>query len=345
VRARKLLGLATLVTLASCQERADTKAVAESCGSGCPVGTWRDEQRTNRSEDTPYADFVEGSCAWSCVAVTDCPVDTVPVITESCFTCAMALPDGTLGGGSCDEDTWVSGRDDAPDGEEATEDVGGSPIDDDNDNDGLRFRAPEVVGVVSLSFPPRAIATDGGLIWAADWETERLVAVDVASGAEVDALSLPGRRPRELAVQGDAVWVMDEVLERWDLASGTLQQEEPAAVGTGLASDDGLVIEVDGTTVRLWTPESGAVVDHGALQVAASGPVAASDGRLLHAVLVGGGWDFTVHDLRGDSPWPIEEPMSITLSIGAPRAMAAEGDRIYVVGDAGAPQVVVLQVE
>ena len=89
--------LIALAPLLSCQSKADADAVAASCGGTCPAGTYRDEVRESRAAGVASADFVEGSCAWSCVAVATCPDGTVPVITADCFTCARAMPGGPSG--------------------------------------------------------------------------------------------------------------------------------------------------------------------------------------------------------------------------------------------------------
>ena len=92
-----VLVLATSVSLLGCPQDDDI-----DCGpQECPVGTAYDEyqaQREGYDVDTVYDDsfhhaavayrtFGEAECRYQCVAIQECPAETVPVITEDCFTC------------------------------------------------------------------------------------------------------------------------------------------------------------------------------------------------------------------------------------------------------------------
>ena len=319
-----------------CQHKADADAVAALCGGTCPVGTWRDEQRSSRSESTDYVDFVEGECGWSCVAVTSCPSDTVPVITEACFTCARAMPDGTLSGGACDDSTWVSGRDDSPDGTQPVAEVGGSVAEDDS---APRFRNPTVVSAWNLSFIPRAVAANDDGVWVADWGTESIFLLDRGTGSAIDRISVPGLQPTDLTISGDQLWILSDSIEVWSLTSRTAQFSVDSLSYAGVAALGDEVLHVAATTLIRHDGNSGAALDNSALQRAASAPVAATWDRLLSIEWdsedARSDWVIQVHDLTAASPHPTEEPMALAIGAGRPTAFAARGTTLYAAGEGG----------
>ena len=94
---RWLVVVAGLVT--ACGDKDDCGVEQE-----CPTGTVVEEYRANREgfeisgdgSSNGYDDydgsvafrhFESGQCRWTCVAIQECPAETVPVITEDCFTC------------------------------------------------------------------------------------------------------------------------------------------------------------------------------------------------------------------------------------------------------------------
>ncbi len=100
---------------------------AELCGQQeCPVGTAFAEYRSVRegfeldvgldpktySGDVAYKNFGEGECAYTCETIAPCPDPTFPVISATCFTCAVLDADGEIEQGSCD-DTSTEGTDTA----------------------------------------------------------------------------------------------------------------------------------------------------------------------------------------------------------------------------------------
>ena len=336
VMRQQLIWLTLPVWVLGCQQKADADAVAASCGGTCPAGTWRDEQRSSRSQSTAYADFVEGDCSWSCVAVTSCPSDTVPVITEDCFTCARATPDGSLSGGACDDATWASGRDDSPDGTQPVAEVGGSVPEDDS---APRFRNLTLVTSWELSFIPRAVAANEDGVWVADWNTESIFLLDRGTGAAIDRLSVPGLQPTDLTISGDHLWILSDGIEVWSLSSRSAEYTLDSLSYAGVAALDDEVLHVASTTLIRHDGSTGAVLDNSALQRSAAAPVAATWDRLLSIEWdtddPRSDWVVQVHDITASSPHPTEEPMELAIGAGRPTAFAARGTTLYAAGEGG----------
>ena len=97
-----------LVGLVACKDEVDP-----DCGDAeCPVGTAYDVYHKDREGinvtvsgshtsatsvskgQVAYKNYGEGECRYTCVAISECPEDTWPVITEDCFTCALLDDDG-----------------------------------------------------------------------------------------------------------------------------------------------------------------------------------------------------------------------------------------------------------
>jgi hypothetical protein len=85
----------------------------EECGTQtCPAGTAVDEYRSDRSGvnisaggsynpgttsvsgKLAYANYGSSECRYTCVAFSECPPETWPVIDNECFTCATINDDG-----------------------------------------------------------------------------------------------------------------------------------------------------------------------------------------------------------------------------------------------------------
>ncbi len=106
-----------LLTILGC---ADPNAVAEYCGvQECPVGTaytesrsvegsWDVEAGLDLSEyggEVAFSQYGAGECTYTCEALYGCESDTVPVMTDDCFTCAPYNDvDGVLPGHACEEE-------------------------------------------------------------------------------------------------------------------------------------------------------------------------------------------------------------------------------------------------
>ena len=218
------------ISLMACSgSKTDASATASACGGTCPAGTWRDEVRQTRRVSRNRVDFVEGSCSWSCVALTECPAGMVPVITADCFTCARAMPGGSAAGGDCDSETWFANRSDAPDGSVAMAEIGGSAEREERirfdvgDGSNLAFDDNSMDGVFSLlvlhfaADPQQVIAEmcrvakPGAPVAAAVWYTRgglvfNRIFYDVAATLDPAAnedrariFTLPMTRPGELA--------------------------------------------------------------------------------------------------------------------------------------------------
>ncbi len=95
---------------------AGAQNVAMSCGERpCPTGTTFHESRSfsggtdvsagympgTNTVSGAFSRFGMGDCEYICSAIQDCPMDTFPVISDSCFTCAAILPSGELGQAMC----------------------------------------------------------------------------------------------------------------------------------------------------------------------------------------------------------------------------------------------------
>ncbi|MBN2172426.1 MAG: transglutaminase [Candidatus Krumholzibacteriota bacterium] len=136
-------------------------------------------------------------------------------------------------------------------------------------------------GDVAVSFPtpdrqPTGLCWDGERLWLADRLSDRLTALDPATGAVLRDLPAPGFVPRGLAFDGEALWCLDAeegMIHRVDPATGvTLRSIHAFGDGPqGLAwdgtalwiSDEGadLISQIstaDGTVIREFPAPAGA---------------------------------------------------------------------------------------
>ena len=327
-------GSAALVVVSGCvlREEADPDAVAASCGGACPAGTWRDEVRKSRSSSIAYVDFVEGSCSWSCVAVADCPPETVPVITEDCFTCARAMPSGSLAGGSCDPEDWFLNRTDEPDGQVGTVEIGGSA----DLEESIRFEGLTFLEAWDVDYQPRALAAWGNVLYVADHAPGLLHRLDAETGDELGTIDLGSINALDLVASGSTVWVADGGLYAFDLSSGSLvaSRGERDWEG-GIAYDGAFLLEVDGTRFIRRDPENLDLYDEVSLESPLEGPAEWAPGRLIGAEVRNTDpltWRFPIYDLRDYEPHPVASTMSIELDAGPAHGMAILGDRMFVTG-------------
>jgi hypothetical protein len=342
--------VASLASTVGCvvREKADADAVAASCGGTCPAGTWRDEVRESRSRGTAYVDFSEGSCAWSCVAVAACPADTVPVITEDCFTCARSMPSGSLAGGSCDPEDWFVNRTDDPDGRADTVEIGGAAELDES----VRFVGLSVVDTWEVPYQPRALAAYGGYLYVADHAPGEVHRLDATTGEELDAFSIGTLNAEDMAVSGSTLWVADHNIFAFDLATGALVGSDDTWEWEGsLAYDGAYLLDVSGTTVIRRDPDTLDHYDDYALDSVHVGLAEWSAGRLLGAEVLDTSpltWRFPIHDLSEPQPHPLSAVLSIEVDAAPAHGMAVWGDRMYVTGafdGALATQIIVLAIE
>ena len=113
-----MVGLLALVAGGCGDSVEEAGNVAESCGErACPNGTAFSEKRsfrggtdvsagvdvTQSSGEGAFASFGEGDCEYVCQAIQDCPATTFPIITQTCFTCGVILPNDTVDRGGCPE--------------------------------------------------------------------------------------------------------------------------------------------------------------------------------------------------------------------------------------------------
>lgn len=342
-----------LPALLSCQQKADADAVAASCGSGCPAGTYVDEVRESRSDDVASADFVEGSCEWSCVAVAACPDGTVPVITADCFTCAQAMPDDTVAGADCDPEDWFAGRDDAADGRETPGEMGGSATRDED----ITYTGAVVVDVLRPSFQPRALATGAGGMWAYDLLEDAIHRLDPTSGAIIDSLPAEYVRPDALAVGDAHLWALDgDEVHMWTLADGEYHYSWwglGTVTATTIAADDDALLLIEGTEVTRIDPETTRTLDIVGLDATVpANPTTWADGRLITATAVDAGdppsWTFAVLDGREVEPWPVAATFSVEIGAAPVDGLGVLDGRLYAVGLSEGEhinQIVVLELE
>jgi hypothetical protein len=109
--------VALSVTAGGCGDPGeDAKEVASSCkNQSCPAGTAQTNKASVQGSsdisggydpatykaEGAYKRMGSGSCEYICQVFSPCPDSTFPVITQTCFTCGLILPDGTIGQGMC----------------------------------------------------------------------------------------------------------------------------------------------------------------------------------------------------------------------------------------------------
>jgi len=330
------------------REKADPDAVAASCGGTCPAGTWRDEVRKSRSGRVAYVDFSEGSCAWSCVAVAACPPETVPVITEDCFTCARAMPSGSLAGGSCDPDDWFSNRTDEPDGQADTVEIGGSA----DLEETVRFEGLTFLDAWEVDYQPRALAAWGDSLYVADHAPGLLHRLDAETGEELDTIDLGSINAIDLAASGSMVWVAGRDIYAFDLSSGELVASRDEWEWEGALAYDGVhLLEINETRLIRRDPNTLDLYDEVSLASPFYGPAEWAPGRLIGADVLGADpltWRFPIYDLRDYEPHPVSSVLSIELDAAPAHGMAILGDRMFVTGafeGSLQEQIIVLAIE
>ncbi|HCH64634.1 MAG TPA: hypothetical protein DFR83_17640, partial [Deltaproteobacteria bacterium] len=272
------------VVLSACaSSKPDATATASDCGGTCPAGTWRDEVRQTRAGSTNRVDFVEGQCSWSCVALADCPTGMVPVITADCFTCARAMPGGTLAGGDCASESWFANRTDAPDGAVATGEIGGSAEREER----VRFEQITILDAWDPDFQPRGLAALSDTLYVGDHAAGLIHHLDIETGIETGVTEIGDLNPTDLAVSETTIWVADGGIFGFDLATG----EATATIDRG---DDDLsitwngthLIEIRDTRMVFRDPTDLSIRDEDRLEAALPGPAASGPGRLLSALAV-----------------------------------------------------------
>ena len=325
-------GVLLLGSACTLREKGGGDAVAASCGGTCPAGTWRDEVRQSRSRDATYVDFVEGSCTWSCVALTDCPAGTVPVITEDCFTCARAMPSGSLAGGSCDPEDWFRNRDDTPDGQTDTIDIGGSA----DREEAVAFTGLSFIEAWEVDYQPRALAAYGGFLYVADHAPGELHRLDAQTGEELDVFSLGEINARDLAASGSRVFVAGRDLYAFELGTGEQVGISDEWEWEGVLAFDGeYLLEVNGARVTRRDPDTLLYFDDYTLESPLLGPAAWAPGRPLGADVLDTSpytWRFPIYDLRDTQSHPLDAVLSLELDASPAHGMAVLGDRMYVTG-------------
>lgn len=108
-----LAGFATSFAVAACAKPLGP----ETCGDrACPAGTYHDNYSANRtgfdlsatadvktySGGVAFKNMGEGECRFTCVLMQPCPEGSVPVMTETCATCAVVV-DGELQQAACQQ--------------------------------------------------------------------------------------------------------------------------------------------------------------------------------------------------------------------------------------------------
>jgi len=142
---RDPMRLFLLLLLAGCDLSNTGQKGAEGCDTiSCPVGTAQEEIRAIESYERDVSDgdspgdgesggrgvafFSEGSCSFTCAALTECPAGTWPVITRDCFTCALLDEDGQVIESACDfEDGGSTGSGGSGSGSGSGADTGDLP--------------------------------------------------------------------------------------------------------------------------------------------------------------------------------------------------------------------------
>jgi hypothetical protein len=136
----RLLTPLLALTLIAC---ANPQDAAQACGKqGCPVGTYPDEYRSIREgtdvtdggdpsrgqAGLAYNNVQEGKCRHTCIAMTECPEGTWPVINSECFTCAQIGEDGHSVSADCSGSSEYEDEEPQTDEEDTDDEL---PIDDD----------------------------------------------------------------------------------------------------------------------------------------------------------------------------------------------------------------------
>ena len=337
------------ISLMACSgSKSDASATASACGGTCPAGTWRDEVRQTRRVSRNRVDFVEGSCSWSCVALTECPAGMVPVITADCFTCARAMPGGSAAGGDCDSETWFANRSDAPDGSVAMAEIGGSAEREER----IRFESLTFEEAWTLDFQPRGLAALGNTLYAGDHAAGLVHHLDIETGAETGVTDIGSLNPTDLAVNETTLWVADDGIYGFDLATGARTATvEPTGDPVSITWDGTWLVETRDTRIVFRDPDDLRIRDEDRLEAALPGPTASGPGRLVSAIVQSSTprtWQLPVVDLRTASPFPVERILTVELDAGPAHGLAVADDRMFATGafeGSQREQILVLTIE
>ena len=137
---RVLVGLLVGLFSACVQPDKGQEAATACEADTCPVGTSREERRSIESWEVDVSDgrgpdgresggtgvafLSKGDCSFTCVAQTECPSGTWPVITSECFTCALLDDAGQVIESECDfDDDAATGTGTGGDTDDVPEDV------------------------------------------------------------------------------------------------------------------------------------------------------------------------------------------------------------------------------